>query len=237
MFVNYAHRGASEYAPENTISAFDLGLKMGANGIEFDIQKSKDGVLIVYHDADLKKCDMVGCIADYTLEELKQMYVMPKNKSYSSKDKLITFEEFLDLYSKKDITFAIELKVQNIEKEVLELSKKYNVIEKSIFTSFDFSNLVELRKLDKDIKLGYLVYGNEEDLYDKLSQINAYQVCIDANTATKEMVDNFHKKGYTTRAWGVKNEDLMKKAVDIGINGGMTVNFPDKLTDYLNTSK
>ena len=48
--INYAHRGASEYAPENTLSSFYLGLLQGANGIETDIQRTKDGVLVLFHD-------------------------------------------------------------------------------------------------------------------------------------------------------------------------------------------
>ena len=51
--INYAHRGASAYAPENTMSAFDLGLRMNADGIETDIRRTKDGVLVLFHDDDL----------------------------------------------------------------------------------------------------------------------------------------------------------------------------------------
>ena len=50
LFINYAHRGASAYAPENTMSAFLLGIKQGANGIETDVRRTKDGVLVLFHD-------------------------------------------------------------------------------------------------------------------------------------------------------------------------------------------
>ena len=50
MFINYAHRGASQYFPENTLSAFYAGIAMGANGIETDIRKTKDNVLVLFHD-------------------------------------------------------------------------------------------------------------------------------------------------------------------------------------------
>jgi len=59
-FVNYAHRGASQYAPENTLSAFYLGLAMGANGIETDVQKTKDGVLVLFHDNSLTRVTGAG---------------------------------------------------------------------------------------------------------------------------------------------------------------------------------
>ena len=54
-FVNYAHRGASAYAPENTLASFYLGCQMGANGVETDVQRTKDGVLVLFHDNDLMR--------------------------------------------------------------------------------------------------------------------------------------------------------------------------------------
>ena len=55
MFVVYAHRGASEYYPENTVSSFCAGIDMGADGIETDVQISKDGVLMIYHDDSMRE--------------------------------------------------------------------------------------------------------------------------------------------------------------------------------------
>ena len=55
MFINYAHRGASEYAPENTMSAFDMALQLGANGIELDLQITKDGKIVIFHDNEIDK--------------------------------------------------------------------------------------------------------------------------------------------------------------------------------------
>lgn len=67
--VNYAHRGASEYAPENTLSSFYLGLLQGANGIETDVQRTKDGVLVLFHDDTLDRVtDGRGIISDYNFK-------------------------------------------------------------------------------------------------------------------------------------------------------------------------
>ena len=54
-FINYAHRGASAYAPENTLAAFYMGWQMGANGIETDVQRTKDGVLVLFPDNELMR--------------------------------------------------------------------------------------------------------------------------------------------------------------------------------------
>ena len=73
-FVNYAHRGASEYAPENTKSSFDLGIEMKADGIETDVQITLDGVLVLFHNDKLDgRCNKTGMVCDYTIEQLEEM--------------------------------------------------------------------------------------------------------------------------------------------------------------------
>jgi glycerophosphoryl diester phosphodiesterase len=69
--INYAHRGASTYAPENTLAAFYLGLEMGADGIETDIQRTSDGILVLFHDDNMMRiCGLPKSISDYTYQEL-----------------------------------------------------------------------------------------------------------------------------------------------------------------------
>ena len=76
MFVNYAHRGASEYTPENTMLAFNLGIYMGANGIETDVQLTKDGIPVLFHDNTIiRMTGEEGSISDYTFDELQNFNV------------------------------------------------------------------------------------------------------------------------------------------------------------------
>jgi glycerophosphoryl diester phosphodiesterase len=103
-FINYAHRGASEYAPENTFLSFYTGIFMGANGIETDIHLSRDGVPVLFHDDKLvRMTGQEGFVEDYTLNELKTFWVKKNNL----KDRIITFEEFLCRFKDFDLTFAI----------------------------------------------------------------------------------------------------------------------------------
>ena len=74
--INYAHRGACEYAPENTLSSFYLGLLQGANGIETDVQLTKDGELVLFHDDTLDRVsDGTGRLCDYTLAQLRKIKI------------------------------------------------------------------------------------------------------------------------------------------------------------------
>ena len=76
QMINYAHRGASEYAPENTLSSFYLGLIQGANGIETDVQRTRDGVPVLFHDDTIDRVsDGHGKISDYTFDQLKKVKI------------------------------------------------------------------------------------------------------------------------------------------------------------------
>ena len=131
MFVIYAHRGASEYYPENTMFSFEAGVAMGANGIETDVQVSKDGILMIYHDDTRKeKTGFFGTVADYTYSELCEARV--KNEKYNREDRLITFEAFLQRFASLELTLAIELKVRGIAARVIDMLKRYGACDKSI---------------------------------------------------------------------------------------------------------
>lgn len=235
-FVVYAHRGASEYYPENTLSSFAAGIDMGADGIETDVQISKDGVLMIYHDDFMKdKTGFEGRICDYTYEQLRAARV--KNEKYGREDCLMTFEDFLKYFAWRDLTLAIELKVEGIGAKVIDMLKRYNALEKSIITSFKYEALVECYEYDKSAKLGWLYVKTTPKTFDKLSAISAYQACPKAQDITSDDIASFGAAGLVCRAWGVANTDIMKYAVEIGVDGGMTVNFPDKLIEYINSKK
>ena len=146
--INYAHRGASEYAPENTLSSFYLGLLQGANGIETDVRKTKDGVLILFHDDTLDRVtDTVGRVEDFTWEELQKVKVYG-NCTTGFFDRIVTLREFLEAFSQYDIHFAIELKGAGVEAETLELAKEFGVMEKTTFTSFAFEYIQTIKELE-----------------------------------------------------------------------------------------
>ena len=232
MFVTYAHRGASEYWPENTLSSFYAGIDMGADGVETDVQRTKDGVLVIYHDPRLMRvCGQEGTVQDYTFEELTKFFAY--NKEYGRKDKIITFEEFLRFIGCRNLTFAIELKDNGIAADALDLLDKYNMKQKTIVTSFIYSELEAAYKTGKGYRLGYLYDDTTDEVMEQLKKIEAFQACPKASAITPEILGKLHENGLECRAWGIFDTDIMKKAYDMGVDGGMTVNFPDKLLAYI----
>lgn len=230
-FVNYAHRGASEYLPENTMLAFYTGLYMNANGIETDVRHAKDGTLVLFHDKTLERVTgEEGAIADYTFEELQAFNV--KKGEYA--DKIVRFEDFLSHFAHFDIAFAIELKSKGIEQEVADLLRKYNMKKKTTVTSFHLSYLRAFQEYAPEFRIGYLAKEVTPEVIAELKAIGADEICPKASVITPELCDKLHRLGFRVRAWGV-TRDLMEVVYDANADG-MTANFPDLLDGYIRVS-
>lgn len=235
MFVNYGHRGACAYAPENTMSSFKKALELGVNGIELDLQKTKDNKIVIFHDDIIdNKSNGKGKIRDYTYEELLKFDFGSWFDIKYKDEKIVLFEDFAKEFLKMNLTFAIELKQEGIEKYVLDIIKKYSSCENIYITSFNLDYLKEVRKLDKNIKISWLITEKiNENNINELLKINGNQICPKAEDVTKEDIDLANKNGLGVRLWGIRNEEIMKKVFDLNTEG-MTVNFPDKLTELIN---
>lgn len=230
MFINYAHRGASEYAPENTMSAFDMALQLGANGIELDLQRTRDGKIVIFHDNKIdNKSNKKGKISDYTYQELLDFDFGSWFSLKYKGEKIVLFEDFAKKFLSKSLTFAIELKDEGIEKETFDVIKKYATHNNIYISSFDYKALENMRKIDSNIKLAWLIKEkiNNENI-NKLLKINGTQICPKADNVTKDDIELALKNGLRVRLWGVSNEKIMQEVYKFDIDG-MTVNFPDKL--------
>lgn len=234
--INYAHRGASEYAPENTLSSFYLGLTMGANGIETDVQKTKDGVLVLFHDDTVDRVtDGTGKLCDYTFEELRRLKVYGSCTT-GFYDRIITLREFLENFARYDISFAMELKGPNVEEGTLSMIKEFGVLERTTFTSFQLDYIKKIKELDKSARVGYLCFPEDTDADEKLLAFGAEEIAPEAVAINEDTIAKWRAKGLGVRAWGVTSVAIMKKMADLGVDG-MTVNFPDRLFEYLNRNK
>ncbi len=228
-FINYAHRGASAYAPENTALAFHYGIMQGANGIETDVQMTKDGIPVLFHDNTIERMtNEDGAIGDYTYKQLQSFKVT----KYGMFDRIMKLEDFFYEFGWRDLTFAIELKGAGTEESVAKLIRKYKLESKCVITSFKREYLAKIHELAPELELGFLTSKCDDSLMEELRAEGIGEFCPHAASLTPEMVDNWHKNGFRVRAWGVGNSELMRNAVEAGADG-MTVNFPDRLKAYL----
>lgn len=228
-FVNYAHRGASEYCPENTLLSFYTGLYMGANGIETDVRMTRDGVAVLFHDHTLlRTTEQDGAVEDYTYEELCAFAVQKNGLS----DRIPTLTDFLDHVSHFSITLAVELKADGTEQTVADEILRRGIADKTIVTSFSLERLANMRKYAPTIRTGYLAKEVDGELLSTLLDMGVEELCPRATQVTAEDVKAWHRMGFNVRAWGVSSEELMRGVYDAGADG-MTVNFPDRLTAYI----
>ena len=236
-FMVLAHRGASAYAPENTFASFYKAVEIGANGIETDLQITRDGVIFLFHDDKLdKKSDRKGTALDYEWKDLKEADVgswfSPKYRG----ERLVTFEEFLFYFGRRDLFLAIELKAPFNEKqvhEVIRLIDAYKVRSKTALTSLIFDNLKATRNVDRSIRIGHLLTVKiDEGVINQLEAIGGEQICPKLGLTTAEQVKLARQHGLGVRPWGISSVELMQKALDLGVDG-MTIDFPDKLIEAL----
>ncbi len=230
--INYAHRGASEYAPENTLSSFYLGLLQGANGLETDVQKTRDGVLVLFHDETLDRVsDHSGKLADYTFQELQKVKVFG-NCTTGFYDRIITLREFLENFAQRDLRFAIELKGPDVEEETLAMIKEFGIMEKTTFTSFQYEYVAKIKALDPCARVGWIVSQVDDTVLQKLHAIGAEEIVPKADPLTAEQIKICRDAGLGVRGCCVFTLRLMRKLCQMDVDG-MTVNFPDRLREYL----
>ncbi len=232
MFVNYAHRGACYYFPENTMSSFFAALSMGANGIETDIQRTRDDRLVLFHDDTVDRVtNGTGNLSDFSYKELYELFVFG-GKNRELRDKIVLLEDFLKYIAFKDLMFAIEFKQPFVEKDTICLLEKYGVREKTVLTSFNFDNLERAKEINEKYKIGYLVKKVNNDVIACLRELKGEELCPHSGQISRENVELWHRMGFHVRAWGISNSEVMQSVYDAGVDG-MTVNFPDLLTAYI----
>ena len=138
----WAHRGASGYMPENTMEAFELAIEQKADGIELDVQLSRDGEIMVLHDESVDRVtNSSGLLKDFTSWQLKEIPVKPV-KTPGKIFRIPTLSEVLDLMRHTDMKVNIELKnsvffYEGMEEKVIALVKDLGMEEQIIYSSFN----------------------------------------------------------------------------------------------------
>lgn len=226
-FTVYAHRGASAYHPENTFSSFYAGIEMGAPGIETDIQQTKDGVLVLFHDDTMQR--ITGSplrIQDCTYAELLEMDFGAHKGERFRGERIVKLEDFLIHMGRRNLTLDLEIKQAGIEKEILDCIRKAGCTARVGLTSFMFAALEAVRALDADAELGWLTDCITPENLDRLEKLNIRKICPRVDLVTAEDMLLARSRGFDVRFWGVRTHELIDTALALG-GDGMTADFPD----------
>ncbi len=232
----WAHRGASAYAPENTLSAFILSAKLGADGIELDVHLTKDGEIVVCHDASINRTsDGEGVIEEMTLEELRQ-YSFGYSTAFGKRfydEKIATLAEVYDAILPTDLVINVELKRTNpgIVDKVLELDKKYNAGDRVIYSSFVHEYLEELKEKSPESVVAPL-YGDDPEYLrlGALLKASALHPAFAPVLANEDYMSNAHAAGLRVHAYTPNSREDLKALMEVGVDAVIT-NYPDRAID------
>ena len=229
----WAHRGASGYAPENTLVAFEKAIELKADGIELDVQMTKDGKLVIIHDETVDRVsDGRGWVKDFTFEELRRLNVNKKFREYGA-IKIPTLEEVYQLMKNSSLVINVELKnsvifYKELEEKVLELTSKFELQERVIYSSFNHYSVMKLKKLAPSVKVGFLY----EDGYLNMPEY-AISYGVEAlhpalyNLQYPNFIEECYARNIKVRPWTANEIDEMKLLCDYGVDAIIT-NYPDK---------
>jgi glycerophosphoryl diester phosphodiesterase len=233
-----AHRGASSYAPENTLAAFDLALAMGIRHIELDVHCTRDGQVVVIHDETVDRTtDGTGPVMSYTLAELRCLDAGTWFGAEFAGQRVATYAEILARYGGRvHIHTEIKGHTAQLAQRTVDLIRQYNMTAQVTMTSFQQPPLQDIRTYAPELPTGWLVREASETIITQAQQLGVTQLCPHAATVTAALVRHLQAQGFVVRAWGVTNETLMRQVVDAGADG-MTVNFPDKLMAYVQSRR
>lgn len=236
QFDTVAHRGAAGYAPENTIAAFDKALEMKADYIEIDVQRSKDGALVVIHDTTVDRTtDGNGKVGELTIEELRSLDAGSFKGEQFAGEKIPTFEEILDRYHGK-IGILIELKAPElypgIEEAVAQELKERNLDkpqnDKIIIQSFNFESMKKMDALLPKVPIGVLTYSSLHTTDAALQEFAKYADLFNPSygLVSKELVDKVHNLGMEIQSWTVRSPESAQFLIDMKVDGIIT-DYPD----------
>lgn len=234
-----SHRGASGYAPENTLKSFKLAVDMGSRDFEFDVHQTRDGILVVHHDFDLQRtAGKAVKIADLDYSDLKKFNVAAHFKRDKVVQHIPRLEEVLDIIRPAADWLNFEVKndknvYPGIEEKVLAfLKSKPGLFEKSIVSSFDHGTLRRFRELSPRLKLAYLGHGLSTMLLlpalKKAKSVGAVNFHLALRIAFKLNVSRIRKAGFRVCVYTVNEKKDALRMKEIGVDGIFS-NYPDIL--------
>ncbi|MBI3638248.1 glycerophosphodiester phosphodiesterase [Candidatus Wolfebacteria bacterium] len=209
-----AHRGASKYAPENTIEAFQKAIDMGADMIELDVRKTRDGVLVVHHDENISGVP----IKDLTFNEIE-------NRREKQETALLTLEDVLKFASGK-IKLDIEAKEAGYEKELAQSILKYFNPEDFIITSFNANLIKAIKSFYPDIKTGQIIAPRNIVEADGIfNEANSDFLILYWEIFKTELFEKMRQK--PTFVWTVNDEKVIEEFMNDDRVAGIITDAPD----------
>lgn len=226
----YAHRGNSGDYPENTMTAFQAALDAGVEGIELDVQMSKDGHLIIIHDEQINRTtDGSGYVKDLTLAELigfdAGSWFSPDFNGEGIPQLHLVLEWLAE--EGNELTLNIELKndiitYDGMERKVLDLINQYELQDRVIISSFNANSLKKVKQLNPHIAIGYLIAGVKADAIAIAKEIGADAIHCQPSYALSSYGREAIEAGFPLRVYTVNEREIQAQLIEVGVEVIMT---------------
>ncbi|MCL1991067.1 MAG: glycerophosphodiester phosphodiesterase [Defluviitaleaceae bacterium] len=230
----YGHRGSKGSYPENSMLAFKKAIDAGVDGMELDIHMTKDGELVVIHDATLDRTTTgIGYVKDHTLDQIKALSIGAKFTEFRHYDsswdleQVPTLAEALTLFKSHDLEVNIELKTYEvaypgIEEKMLKIVKDSGYDpNKVVYSAFHLPTLLRIQLLDEQAKTAWLLEHQLPMPDDYLQMLNLEALHVDYKVVLKHPAQ-WQPIAHQLRIWTVNELHDMKALVDLGVKAIVT---------------
>ncbi len=217
-----AHRGVSGLELENTNLAFVAAGNRSYFGIETDVHCTGDGDIIVFHDDTTKRLAEVDLPVEQTdFATLRALDLRSTDGSFvPSGTHMPTLEEYVSICKKYDKVCVLELKnpmKEDAIQRIIDRIEEMEYLDRVIFISFSFDNLVYVRAYRPDQTVQYLVMKDKEGLLQQLEE-NGFDVDIYYKALTQELLELFHQRGIRVNCWTVDKAEEAEKLAAWGVD-------------------
>lgn len=225
MTAVWAHRGASRSAPENTLEAFELAHRLGADGVELDVQRTSDGRLVVIHDDTIDRTsDGSGPVAGMTLAELRSFSYGAGMEGFPD----VMIPELADIFgllADTDMVINVELKAEvlGLGPQVDALVEEYGMSGRVIYSSFNHYALRELREAGTRAPLGALIAEALVEPWDYAKALGASAIHpFWMAVMMPGYVQACHAAGIAVHPWTVNDERTLRALAAMGVDAVIT---------------
>lgn len=208
--------------------AFELAYQIGADGIETDVQLTKDGIPVLIHDEMLNRTtNGTGFVHDYTLKELKKLDAGSWFSQKYANSRLVTLSEFLEWIKDKPLQLNIELKnnvidYKHLEKIVYDYLVNYNLVDRTVISSFNPTSIKRFKKIAPEIRTAFLTSQRIRNLMHYMRDIGATSLHAKYRLISSRLINHCHKHHYAVRVYTVNQPGRMMRCFKLGCDAIFT---------------
>ncbi|MCZ6472031.1 MAG: glycerophosphodiester phosphodiesterase [SAR324 cluster bacterium] len=234
MVKIFAHRGYSAVAPENTLAAFKKAIEIGADGVEFDVQASRDGVPVVIHDESLERsAGRPGLVKDSTLADLSNLDVGSWFDGSFSAERIPQLSEVLELLRPSTLFINIELKTRRfpypgLVDSAVRIVRELGLQERVVVSAFNHHTLAAVKALAPELACAVMLYEQMLEPWAYVAQHGFQALHPVEHAVTDTLVAECHARGQAVRAWTVDEREPALALMAMGVDGILT-NEPEKM--------